>query len=308
MDNQQPLNVSNSEVRTSVARDSGFDVSQANYEQQIAALWEELQRKDEFFSNALEELRTPLSAMKTALKLLNSPQLKAAQRQRYLNLINQECDRQSALINSLFDLVQLDQTLAKHPLQPIKLSDVIPGLVSTYQPLTQEKDLRLAYTIPEQLPPVSCSETWLKQVTVHLLENAIKFTPTGGKIWVKAFAADPKELSTNSGQLKALKNCNPGLILEVRDTGIGIPPREIPKIFDRFYRVRYSSSEGTDTLSTHQLNSQSALSTPGVGLGLTLIQKILDHCGGAISVTSRVNEGSIFRVYLPLFQPPATED
>lgn len=303
MDSQQSLNTNHSEEMTTVTGDSELNVSQLGDQKLISELIEQLRRKDEFFSNALEELRTPLSAMKTALKLLNSSQLRVAQRERYLNLINQECDRQSALINSLFDLVQLDYTLEQHPLQPIKLSDVIPGIVSTYQPLTQEKDLRLAYTIPETLPPISCSETWLKQLTVHLLENAIKFTPSGGQIWVRAFS--PEETSSrtskNTVNVNPLDHC---LILEIRDTGIGIPAREIPKIFDRFYRVRYSSSEGTDTLNSHLLKSTSTLSTPSVGLGLTLIKKILDHCGGSISVSSRVNEGSIFKVYLPIFKQP----
>jgi two-component system, OmpR family, phosphate regulon sensor histidine kinase PhoR len=221
--------------------------------------------KDDFLSNVGQELRTPLTTIKTALTLLNSPNLKPPQRQRYMELIAKECDRQSSLITSLLDLVQLDQTAEQTSIEPIKLCETVPGFVSTYQPLAEEKGIMMAYTIPEDLPAVSCAKSWLRQIVINLLHNGIKFTPSGGQVWVKA------------------KQQGDYVQLELRDTGIGIAPSEIPKIFDRFYRVRQVTEENV-----------------GAGLGLTIVQQLLLYCGGSISVKSRPGEGSTFNVLLPI--------
>ncbi len=229
--------------------------------------------KDEFISTIGQELRTPLTNMKTALTLLNSPHLKPPQRQRYMELLTKECDRQSSLIGSLLDLVSLDQMAERKTLEPIKLFDVVPGVVSTYQPLAEEKGVRLAYTIPEDLPAVANLGAWLRQIVVNLIHNGIKFTPPGGQVWVRA------------------KQQGDYIQLEFKDSGIGVPVNEIPKIFDRFYRVRQANGDDS-----------------GAGLGLTIVQQLLLRCGGSISVKSRPNEGSIFNVLLPVYQvnvPPA---
>ncbi|MCY7276363.1 MAG: histidine kinase [Phormidesmis sp. CAN_BIN44] len=224
--------------------------------------------KDEFLNNVGQELRTPLTNMKTAMTLLNSPNLKAPQKQRYMDLLVKECDRQSSLITSLLDLVSLDQMAEQTTIQSLKLSDVVPGVVSTYQPLAEEKGVRLAYTVPEDLPPVACLSMWLKQIVINLLHNGVKFTPTGGQVWVRA------------------KQQGDYVQLEFRDTGIGIAANEIPKIFDRFYRVRQTIAEDTG----------------GSGLGLTIVQQLLLHCGGSISVKSRIGEGSTFNVLFPIYR------
>jgi two-component system, OmpR family, phosphate regulon sensor histidine kinase PhoR len=222
--------------------------------------------KDDFLNTIGQELRTPLTNMKTALTLLNSPNLKPPQRQRYMELLTKECDRQTSLIGSLLDLVSLDQMAERKILEPLRLSDIVPGVVSTYQPLAEEKGIRLAYTIPEDLPPVANLGPWLRQIVVNLLHNGVKFTPRGGQVWVRA------------------KQQGDYLQLEFKDTGIGISVQEIPKIFDRFYRVRQAEDTG------------------GAGLGLTIVQQLLLRCGGSIQVKSRPGEGSIFNVLLPIYQ------
>jgi signal transduction histidine kinase len=229
-----------------------------------------LHLKDDFVNELCQELRTPLAHMKMALTLLNSPQLKLTQRQRYLQMLNTECDRQNSLINGLLDLMQLDRSAEQTALQPLRLSDIVPGVVSTYQPLAQEKGIMLAYTVPEDLPAVSCPSAWLKQIVINLLHNSIKFTPTGGQVWVRS------RLQGDYAQL------------EFSDTGIGIAPSEIPKIFDRFYRIRPAASEDVG----------------GAGLGLTIVQQLLLRCGGSISVKSKLGEGSSFKVLLPVVSLP----
>lgn len=230
--------------------------------------------KDEFVHTVGQELRTPLTTMKTAITLLNSPMLKPPQRQRYMDLLVQECDRQTALISSLLDLVSLDQMADQAIIQALQLIDIVPGVVSTYQPLAEEKGVRLAYTVPEHLPAIACLNTWLKQIVIHLLRNGIKFTPRGGQVWVRA------------------KQQDDFVQLEFKDTGVGIPANEISKIFDRFYRVRQVVEDETN----------------GAGLGLTVVQQLLIHCGGSISVRSRVGEGSVFTVLLPIYKGTVEPD
>lgn len=223
--------------------------------------------KDEFLTTVGQELRSPLATMKTALSLLNSPSLKSAQRQRYLDMLTHECDRQSSLITSVLDLLQLENVDDRIPAQPLQLQSVVPGIVSTYQPLAQEKGIVMAYLIPDELAAVACTASWLRQIMINLLHNGIKFTQSGGRVWITA------------------KPQGDYVQVDVRDTGVGIPQSDIPKVFDRFYRIR----PGTNDVS-------------GSGLGLSIVQQLLLRCGGSISVKSRLGEGSTFSVLLPIFR------
>uniref|UniRef100_A0ACD5GTA8 Histidine kinase dimerization/phospho-acceptor domain-containing protein n=1 Tax=Desertifilum tharense IPPAS B-1220 TaxID=1781255 RepID=A0ACD5GTA8_9CYAN len=116
-------------------------------------LLEELRSKDRFLNNVVQELRMPLTNMIAALTLLNSPKLRSDQRQRYFNLLNNECNRQRSLIDSLLDLLELERTQEQVQLRRVLLSEVIPGVVSTYQPIAREKGITLGYTISSNLPP-----------------------------------------------------------------------------------------------------------------------------------------------------------
>lgn len=233
---------------------------------QNEALMNTLRLKDDFLNTVGQALRTPLSTIKTALPLLSSPNLKPPQRQRYLDMVSHECDRQRTLINGVLDLLQIEQSLATIKPRPINLFDVVPGVVSTYQPIAQEKGVRLAYTIPDNLPATSCPEAWLRQIVIHLLSNSIKYTESGGEVWVTAQVASPDAIA-----------------LHVKDTGIGIPASELPRIFDHFYRGR-------------QVNQEEE----GAGLGLTIVQQLLLYCGGEVRVESQVGTGSHFQVLLPI--------
>ncbi|MEA5628396.1 DICT sensory domain-containing protein [Nostoc sp. UHCC 0251] len=233
--------------------------------QQNQELQNKEQLKDEYLKNVCQELRTPLTHMKTALSLLNSPNLKPPQRQRYLQMLNTQCDQQNSLITGLLELVQLERNLEGTALESVRLSDIVPGVVSTYQPVAQEKGIMLAYTVPTELPSIWCVSGGLRQIVINLLHNSIKFTPNGGEVWVRA------RIQGDYVQL------------EFRDTGIGIAESEVSKIFDRFYRVRTAATEDYG----------------GAGLGLTIVQQLLLRCGGSISVKSKLCEGSTFTVQLP---------
>jgi signal transduction histidine kinase len=179
-------------------------------------------------------------------------------------MVNHQCDRQNFLISGLIDLVELEQDLATPKLDAVHLAEIVPGVVSTYQPLAQEKGITLACSIPPQLPKVWCVSGKLRQIVINLLHNSLKFTPAGGQVWVRA--------NLNGSNVQ----------LEFRDTGIGIAESEIPKIFNLFYRVRTDINDNIN----------------GAGLGLTIVKQLLQHSGGSIYVQSKLNEGSIFRVNL----------
>ncbi|MEC4893287.1 MAG: ATP-binding protein [Oscillatoria sp. PMC 1051.18] len=225
------------------------------------------QFKDAFIFDVVEEFSTPLTHMKTALSILKSNQLSERQRDRYLQLLNQECDRQHGLIEAMRTLVQLDSLSPSQNQEKVQLADLVPGIVSTYQPLAMERGIQLGYTVPANLPPVSCPHHWLRQIIINLLNNSLKFTPDGGKVSVRA-----------SYQEKYVK-------LTFRDTGVGIAEEEIPKIFDSFYRGSIAKNN-EDTV--------------GVGLGLTIARQLLLRCHGSISVTSKLGVGSVFTILLPV--------
>lgn len=246
------------------SRDEELEVLQ----QQNEELLDTLRFKDEFLNKIGQELRMPLTNMKTALSLLDSPKLKPAQRARYSALLHQSCERQNSLIDGFLELVRLQSEIDLTRMQEIHLADLVPGIVTTYQPLAQEKGLVLAYTLRSNLPPILGATEWLKKILINLLHNAIKFTPAGGEVWVRA------------------KQQGDYVQLDVRDTGVGVPASEIPKIFEAFYRGRQAINEDME----------------GAGLGLTVVQQLLLHSGGSIAVKSRVGRGSIFKVLLPIYE------
>ncbi|MEH2376657.1 DICT sensory domain-containing protein [Nostoc sp.] len=241
-------------------------LSTTRLQQKKQELHNKEQLKDEYLKNVCQELRTPLTHMKTALSILNSPNLKPPQRQRYLQMLNTQCDQQNSLITGLLELVQLERNLEITTLESVRLSDIVPGVVSTYQTVAQEKGIILAYTVPLEIPSVWCVSGGLRQIVIKMLHNSIKFTPNGGQVWVRA------RIQGDYVQL------------EFRDTGIGIAENEIPKIFERFYRVRTAATEDYG----------------GAGLGLTIVQQLLLRSGGSISVKSKLSEGSTFTVQLAI--------
>lgn len=217
-----------------------------------------------FLNQVTQELSLPLTNMKTALRLLESLQHKREQRQRYLELLRRECDRQTSIIAGVQEILQLNQPLDPQD-QTVQLEECVPGVVSIYQPLATEKGISLGYTIPAGLPLVHCPTTWLKQILQHLLHNSLKFTPAQGKVTVRATLQGEK------------------IELTVTDTGIGIEASELPLLFDYFYRGRQQLSQET-----------------GAGLGLAIVQQLVQRCGGSVTVQSQVGRGSTFRLLLPL--------
>ena len=222
--------------------------------------------RSNFLHNLVQELRSPITHMKTALSLLESKHVKGEQRQRYLQMLERECDRQNSVVSGLLALLQLDNSVDP---EIVYLEELVPGIVSTYQPLANEKQIQLGYTIPSHLPPVKCPRPWLRQMIVQLLNNSLQFTPAQGRVFVQASVK------------------NDFIEIVINDTGIGIDPKEFNNIFDSFYRTRRVGDEPV----------------VGAGLGLTIVQELVRHCNGTISVSSKPGKGSTFTISLPVIPP-----
>lgn len=140
----------------------------------------------QFLKTVAQELNNPITTIKTALTLLNSSTLKPKQRECYLRMIRQACDRQSHLINDVFELLELQLTPRSSMLEKVQLLDLVPGVISIYQPIAEENDVTLAYTMPAHVPPVLAIETYLKQALVSLLSNSIQLVNHDGHISLTA--------------------------------------------------------------------------------------------------------------------------
>ncbi|MBT9315695.1 sensor histidine kinase [Leptothoe spongobia] len=214
----------------------------------------------QFLKTAAQELNNPITTIKTALTLLNASTLKPKQRERYLRMIGQACDRQSHLIKDVFELLELQLTPQPTVLEKVQLLDLVPGVVSTYQPIAQENNMTLAYTVSAHLPPVLAIEAYLKQALVSLLSNSIRCANTNGRIVVTAH-------HRGDGKVALL----------IQDSG-RLGSSCLPQGFQSFDR---SASEGS-------------------GLGLTLVQQLLSHCGGSISVSRSPGEGTTLTILLAI--------
>lgn len=207
-----------------------------------------------FASNTSHELRTPLTTMRLRTEALRyDTQLDADTRQQYVTELDDELIRMSHMIEDLILLSRFDAGRATVGTEQIDLAAFARSLSATLAPTLAQKGLTLTLDIPDNpLPPIAASLNHLTITCRNLLENAIKYTPDGGRI---------------TWQLEAAEQA---VICRIGDTGQGIDPDQLPHVFDRFYRADKSRSR----------------SIPGTGLGLSLVKAIVGFYGGTIAVES----------------------
>ncbi|MCX7848001.1 MAG: ATP-binding protein [bacterium] len=226
----------------------------------------ERMRRD-FVSNVSHELRTPLTAIKGFVETLEEEA--ALRHNRYLEIIRRHTDRLIAIVEDLLTLSALEQ---RNDLQR-EATDVralVNSVVKMFEPQLREKHLTCTIEAEPDLPAVLVDPFRFNQVVVNLVDNAIKYTEQGG-ITIR------------------LARVGENLRMSVQDTGIGIPPEHLPRIFERFYTVDKSRARRHG----------------GTGLGLSIVKHIIGLHGGTVSVTSEVNEGTTFTVEVPIHPPGA---
>jgi signal transduction histidine kinase/HD-GYP domain-containing protein (c-di-GMP phosphodiesterase class II) len=226
--------------------------------------------KGELISVVSHELRTPLTAIKAYTETLidNLTNNSFSMQERFLGVINDECDRLSRMVNDVLDLSRMDSGKRRLKAQPVMLDDLLEEVLPTVEPQLAEKGLRFESDLAPGLPLLEADPDLLKQVLVNLIHNAAKFTREGTVVRVRAARAGER------------------MRIAVEDEGPGIPPDKVGRVFERFFRVE---SPGTER-------------TVGTGLGLAIVKSVVELHGGSVHVESQTGHGSRFIVDLPLAQ------
>lgn len=220
----------------------------------------------EFVANVSHELRTPLTAIRGYAETLRDGALLDSGRVReFADVIHRHARRLQALIEDLLDLSSIEQGQSRMDVAATSLHEVVSQVEAMIRPLVAEKKQSLHVSVPSSLPRLRADRDRLVQVLINLLDNAVKFTPEEGTIMLQA----------NAGQGR--------VIINVRDTGIGIPPEDLPRIFERFYRVDRSRDRREG----------------GTGLGLAIAKHLTQAMGGSIDVQSSQGRGTNFQLTFP---------
>jgi two-component system phosphate regulon sensor histidine kinase PhoR len=224
------------------------------------------QMRTDFVSNVTHELRTPLTSIRGFAETLLEGALEDPDTARhFVGIIHREAEHLGQLIEDVLDLSRIEGGRWKVQKQPVRLQDVARETASRLAPKADSLGVALRTEIPGDLPEVLADAAKLPQVLFNLVDNAVKYTPSGGSVTVSALDQGPL------------------LRVEVRDTGVGIPRADLSRLFERFYRVDKARSRATG----------------GTGLGLSIVKHIVEAHGGTVGVESELGKGSTFFFTLP---------
>jgi two-component system phosphate regulon sensor histidine kinase PhoR len=219
------------------------------------------QMRTQFVANVSHELRTPLTSIKGFVETLLDGALEDKLLcRRFLSIIDSETDRLTRLIDDLLSLSALESKATKLSIKQLNFVESVKSVFNILAPQAAEKKLRLELIYPPGVPCVKADADLVGQVLINLLDNAIKYTPDGGRVTVRI---------TREGRK---------LVTRITDTGIGIAKESLPRLFERFYRV--------DKARSRVLG--------GTGLGLAIVKHIVELHGGDVFVDSEVGVGSTF--------------
>jgi signal transduction histidine kinase len=223
--------------------------------------------KDDFLSTVSHELRAPMANIKMAtymLRIASSPE----QREHYLQILQDECSRETDLINDLLDLQRLESGVKAIQSEEFYLQDFLPPIVEPFYARAANRQQNLKLSLSPDLPAITSDQASLERLVTELINNACKYTPPHHHISVNARFASPY------------------IELQVINSGVEIPAAELSKIFDKFYRIP----------------SSDRWKQGGTGLGLALVKRLTEHLGGKIQVESNAQQTS-FTIYLPSSSP-----
>ncbi len=223
--------------------------------------------RKEFVSNVSHELRTPLSIFQGYLEtLLDQEELPADERQRIYRTLKRHSDRLNALVNDLLALARLESRRMTIEPELIDLTRYFHQLREDWSQRLSQKQLSLELKLPTENIRIEADPLRMEQVFNNLLDNAVKYSRDSGHIWIEAVVEEDR------------------VAVEIRDEGSGIPPRDLPHIFERFYRV--------DKARSRDLG--------GTGLGLSIVKHIVQIHEGGVTALSEHGRGTTIRLWLPL--------
>jgi signal transduction histidine kinase len=253
--------------------------------------------KSEFLANVSHELRTPLAAIVGYVDLLRDgsygelgPRMLGP-----VERIQTSAEHLQTLVDQILDLAKLSAGRMDVQREPLSLRAFVIDVASEIEPLIIEKQLALSLQVPATLPRVSTDPTYLRQILMNLLGNAVKFT-TEGTITVRATLVTDlaRDLDARAAQQRPLLAAGGSWIaLQVADTGLGIADKDLQRIFDEFEQV--DSGARADSLRR------------GTGLGLTITRRLARRLEGDITVRSTPGTGSVFTCWLPVDPPPLAQ-
>jgi two-component system phosphate regulon sensor histidine kinase PhoR len=230
-------------------------------------------RRD-FVANASHELRTPIAAVRSATETLQSGALEdRTAANRFLDIIERNAQRLQSLVEDMLELSKLESNEFKLKRERVELQRVVPIVLALFRERAEKKGVRLSAELGLALPPVEGDSRALEHVLSNLVDNAVKYCPSGSRILVSAAEDD--------GRVR----------LVVSDTGPGIAAEHLTRVFERFYRV--------DAGRSRELG--------GTGLGLSIVKHMVETMRGRVSVESAVGKGSTFTVSLLTSQPQPQE-
>ena len=221
-------------------------------------------RKD-FVANVSHELRTPITAIRGYAETLQGGALNdAVMAPRMVDIIHRQSERLSELVEDLLELSRLESREVRLKLTEVPLADAAARAADTVRPKAGGKDLSVSLHVPPDLRALGDPRA-VEQVLLNLLDNAVKYTPAGGRVDVYGACEDGR------------------CVVRVKDTGLGIEPKHLSRIFERFYRVDKGRSRDMG----------------GTGLGLSIVKHLLQAMDGEVKVESQPNVGSTFTIFLP---------
>lgn len=225
------------------------------------------QLKSRFVSNVSHELRTPLAVIKLYATLARKG--RPEKQPHYLQTIEHETHRLETMVENVLDLTRLDRGALQVHSELIEVGDVVVQILEIYQETASKREIELSHNVADNLSQLWADRNHVIQMLTNLVDNALRYTPRGGRVWVTA-----REFESAS---------RPWLEIAVCDTGAGVAEEEQAKLFERFYR-----------------GSNNPPGSTGTGLGLAIVQELMAQHGGKVMLESRVGEGSRFGLQFPL--------
>ena len=227
--------------------------------------------RTEFVANVSHELRTPLTAIHGYLETLLGGALEEPEHARkFLEIAFRHTERLGRLVSDLTDLSNIELGKVSLRLEATPLDEVVDSVLTMIRPRAAGGEVALSVDLPVDLPPVRADRDRLAQILINLVDNGVKYTPAGGRVAVSA------------------RRVGPALVeVGVSDTGVGIPPADLPRVTERFYRV--------DRARSRELG--------GTGLGLAIVKHLVLAHGGELAIESQPGRGTVVRFSLPAARP-----